>query len=127
MSEFEEFNGPMLEMGEEFAEEMLSQRWGHPARWPTPNVRAPKWLNFRSRKRERELLAGIEQATGLTEVTQEMRDLFWKELRKGQDVYEDAGGFFWRAYSVMLGFRSANTVYGYSDAVADLLKDSPNE
>lgn len=125
--EYEPFEGPMLEMGEEFALEVLEQRWGHPTQWPSPCERPPFWHQRRLRKRERDLVAGIKEATGLTKITLEMRKKYWRELRKGQDVYEDAGGFFWRAYAVMLGFRSAEPVYGYSEAAADLLKGKSND
>lgn len=122
--EFEECEAPFLEMGADFAYSVFEQEWGHPARWPSPSERPPSFFSFRAKKREREMISTITKATGFTKITDEMRRLYWRELRKGQDVYEDAGGYFERAYMVMLGYRQPDNVRTHESAAADLIAEA---
>ena len=69
----------------------------------------------------------VEQAEHVLETV--VANLGWpeihamqEELKRGQDVYEDAGGFFMRAYRRLFGLsRAATTVTNYRDAVAAML------
>ena len=46
------------------------------------------------------------------------------ELRRGQDIYEDAGGFFIRAYRMLFGLPRIDwEIQNYQQAVRTLLKD----
>ena len=46
---------------------------------------------------------------------------FQEELRKGQDIYEDAGGFFSRAIRALLGRSRVDPVTNYQDAARALI------
>lgn len=48
-----------------------------------------------------------------------------EELQRGQDIYEDAGGFFIRSYRRLFGLPKArNEVTTYRDAVRAMLKEA---
>lgn len=49
---------------------------------------------------------------------------FQDELAKGQDMREDAGGFFLRAIRALFGKPSRTTVENYRQAVARLLEEA---
>lgn len=69
----------------------------------------------------------VEQAEAVLETV--VANLGWhqihamqEELRRGQDIYEDAGGYFLRAYRRLFGLSRANTaVVNYRAAVAAML------
>lgn len=65
------------------------------------------------------MIAVIKSATGISTLTDEMRSLYWSELRKGQDIHEDAGGYFKRTYAAMLGFRQPSLVKTYADVITE--------
>lgn len=80
--------------------------------WPVPMERAPRFWEYRKSRRE----VPIHQALryiGADPLTQEMRDRFYRQVRIGQDVYEDAGGYVWRCWQAMLGlpYRRAEMPY----------------
>jgi hypothetical protein len=43
------------------------------------------------------------------------------ELRKGQDIYEDGGGFFLRAIKALFGVRKADPVTTYQTAAREMI------
>lgn len=47
---------------------------------------------------------------------------FQDELRKGQSIYEDAGGFFARAIGALFGRKPVETVVTYQDAAKALIR-----
>jgi len=46
---------------------------------------------------------------------------FYGELYKGQDIYEDAGGFFLRALRRLFGLKKRETVTTYKEAAQAML------
>ena len=48
---------------------------------------------------------------------------FHEELRRGQSVYEDAGGFFLRRVRKLFGISSNATVVTYQDAARALIRE----
>lgn len=84
-------------------EHVLRNEFGSLMDVPSPKCVRPLLWHFETRNRERRLVAAIFDATGLREITQDMRDRYWAEVRKGQDVYEDAGGYRMRCFEVMCG------------------------
>ena len=48
-------------------------------------------------------------------------EAFQKELHKGQDIYEDAGGYFMRAIRATFGVRRKDPVTNYQDAARALI------
>lgn len=83
---------------------------------------APKWWEFKKSRFERRLADGFKMF-GLPPITQEMRDMYWREVRKGQSVYEDAGGYMLRCWLVALG-ADCEEPYTYSEAISDLFEDA---
>jgi hypothetical protein len=68
-----------------------------------------------------EELAAIERAIdrmGWPEI-----HAFQEELRKGQDIYEDAGGYFIRAIKALFGVRPGDPVTAYQDAARAMLAE----
>jgi hypothetical protein len=49
---------------------------------------------------------------------------YHKELRRGQDIYEDAGGFFRRAIRALLGKSSPDPVVSYREAARALIREA---
>ncbi len=47
---------------------------------------------------------------------------FHAELRRGQDIYEDAGGFFMRAIRALFGIKPTDPVTNYQDAARALVE-----
>lgn len=103
-------------------EELLSaaeRTWGtHPMDWPdTPHYR-PRWWQFRAKR----LLREMEQVFGPIDDAAMLR--FWRERRKGQSAYEDAGGYLERCYIAMLG-GDVQEPLTYADAADALLRGEP--
>ena len=46
------------------------------------------------------------------------------ELKKGQDIHEDGGGFFLRAIRVLLGIQKPDVVTTYQTAATEMLKNA---
>jgi len=65
---------------------------------------------------EREALENAINRMGWDEI-----HAFQNELRKGQDIYEDAGGFFMRAIKALFGIKPTDTVTAYQDAARALV------
>jgi len=65
---------------------------------------------------EREALENAINRMGWDEI-----HAFQNELRKGQDIYEDAGGFFMRAIKALFGIKPTDTVTTYQDAARALV------
>jgi hypothetical protein len=73
----------------------------------------------------REELAALERAIdrmGWREI-----DAFHAELRKGQDVYEDAGGYFMRAIRALFGIAPPDPVLTYQNAARALVRKAIEE
>jgi hypothetical protein len=49
---------------------------------------------------------------------------YHEELRRGQDIYEDAGGFFQRAIRALLGKPSLDPIVSYREAARALLREA---
>lgn len=49
---------------------------------------------------------------------------FQAELRRGQDVCEDAGGFMLRAIKALFGIQPRNPVLTYQDAARAMIKEA---
>ncbi len=83
--------------------------------WPTPPRVKPRWWHFKAKRLETDLSKVFGQ------ISDEQRDAYWREIRKGQSVYEDAGGFVMRAYRAMAGL-PVEEPYTYPAAIHDLLE-----
>lgn len=77
-----------------------------------------RWWQWKELRYEWRLDEALE-AFGLPRITQEMRDAYWREVRKGQSVYEDAGGYLWRCWRAAFGL-PVEEPYTYKQAIADL-------
>lgn len=101
----------------DYVYELARSTWGdHPISWPHPPRSKPRWWQFRERKR----LAQMEYVFGVLDAAALRR--YWYEVRKGQSVYEDAGGYMLRCYQAMMGY-PVDEPYTYSRATADLLQN----
>lgn len=98
------------------------EHWGeaHPAQWPVPPHRRPSWWQFR----QKALLSDLETVFG--SLNDDALFRYWRERRKGQDIYEDAGGYLWRCYAAMAGFAVAPP-YTYAQAADDLASALPSK
>jgi hypothetical protein len=64
-----------------------------------PDIRPePPHFWQRSARLEEARLNASLRVHGFPPITQKARDTYWRELRKGQSVDEDAGGFLMRAW-----------------------------
>lgn len=52
---------------------------------------------------------------------------FHAELRRGQDIHEDAGGFMLRAIKRLFGIKSEIPVTTYQEAARAMFKDADND
>lgn len=86
---------------------------------PIPLRRKPRWWQFAARRYERNLDEGLAKL-GRGPVTEAMRNTYWFEVRKGQGIREDAGGYFWRCWAVALGVPVEDSGPNYRDAIHDL-------
>lgn len=103
-------------MSETMTERSANERWGeHPMEWPLPPHSRPRWWQFRTRR----TLADLEAVFGHLDNAALRR--WWVELRKGQSVYEDAGGYLLRCYEAMAG-REVEEPYTYEDAATAIRK-----
>jgi hypothetical protein len=83
-------------------------------------------LNALSPDEERVALERALDRMGWPEI-----DAFRDELRKGQDVYEDAGGYFMRAIKALFGIKPRDPMLTYQEAARALIEEasrvSPDE
>jgi hypothetical protein len=86
--------------------------------FPALGRKPARWWQLKARHFEARLDLAL-QLMGLPTVTQEMRDIYWAEVRKGQSVYEDAGGYLWRCWRAAFD-QSVNEPYTYDQVIADL-------
>ncbi|WP_157113124.1 hypothetical protein [Bradyrhizobium embrapense] len=85
--------------------------------WPCiPRTRA-RWWQFRAR-REDKLVDSALAAIGRGPFTPEMSRVFWEQVRYGQDICEDAGGYDWRCWCAALGLPFRRPTFTYSGYVA---------
>jgi hypothetical protein len=86
----------------------------------------PTILNALSPDAERVALERALDRMGWPEI-----DAFRDELRKGQDVYEDAGGYFMRAIKALFGIKPRDPMLTYQEAARALIEEasrvSPDE
>ena len=81
--------------------------------WPCiPRARA-RWWQFRARQVDK-LVDGALTAIGRGPYTPFMSALFWEQVRYGQDVCEDAGGYDWRCWCAALGLPFKHPTCTYS-------------
>lgn len=98
--------------------EAAAVKWGpHPMGWLVPPLGRVAWWRRERRRHLRELEAVFGP------LGEDARVAFFAELRKGQSVDEDAGGYLLRCYRAMLGL-PVQPPYTYSEAAADLLRDA---
>jgi hypothetical protein len=93
-------------------EQMLADaeaEFGHPMHWPCPPMTMPRWYEFSKKRRLRE----VERWFG--PLCQEDLDAFQTENRKGQSVYEDAGGYALRCYRALVALHT-DEPYTYEQA-----------
>jgi hypothetical protein len=93
--------------------EAMDRRYNHPSQWPYPAPKPPRWWHFKDKARERELKA----VSGLT-LTANERWWYWREVWKGQSVYDDVGGAVIRRYRAMFGLATEPVV-----TQADVLRE----
>lgn len=82
--------------------------------WPTIPMYRPAWWQWRVRRLELRINDALA-TVGRGPVTEYMRRAYWREVRRGQGIYEDAGGYSWRCYAVMLGLDVDAPGPGYGD------------
>lgn len=80
--------------------------------WPDIQPFPPKWWQRSARKREARVNAALA-SIGHGPLTDDMRRFYWRQVRIGQDVFEDAGGYCWRCWLAALGlaFRQPQNTY----------------
>jgi hypothetical protein len=100
---------------------IMWESYGHPAKWPVPEKTKPWFWERTQRRKERELM----DISGL-ELNVVERDRFWQEVRKGQDVHEDAGGALIRHYRAMFGLVTPD-VRTQARALAEMLDDAKGQ
>lgn len=81
--------------------------------WPNIPRKKPGILDRSDRKLENRINAALS-SIGHGPITEEMREVYWKEVRKGQSFYEDAGGYCARCWAVTLGYQEPEAINGYS-------------
>lgn len=101
-------------------EERLSAAFGnpHPMNWPDPPHPTERKFGkalarFNADMEEHDLPTFSERAV----------EVFWQERAKGQDVYEDCGGFLLRPWLIALGSRPAYGVTTHQDFATSLIED----
>lgn len=94
--------------------------------WPIPYSEKPGFFDRAKRKRERKIRDALAQL-GLCEgkhISDAQRDLFWREVRLGQAVFEDASTAMWRPWQVILGLREPTQGHeNYADAARRLVQE----
>lgn len=92
--------------------------WGmHPSSWPRPPMERPRWWQRKAVRR----LCELEDVFG--HLSDNALQCYWIEVRKGQDIYEDAGGYMLRCYMAMIG-KDVIKPYTYEDAAADMIESA---
>lgn len=95
--------------------------WGpHPFSWPCPPEKRPRWWQRKAVQRLREL----EAVFGHLDDNALQR--YWQEARKGQSVYEDAGGYMIRCYEAMIG-KQTDEPTPYDSYLANILSGALNQ
>lgn len=93
--------------------ELAERTWGpHPANWPRPPLKRPRFWQRQSVKKIRELEAVFGR------LSNESLQRYYEEAERGQSVYEDCGGYFLRCYRAMIG-ESVIVPYTYQQALED--------
>lgn len=69
--------------------------------WPMIPREKPRWWQRRMRRVERSINETIA-SVGHDPITEEDRAAYWKQVRMGQGIYEDAGGYIWRCWCAAL-------------------------
>lgn len=85
-----------------FMEHRANHKWNttHPMDWPTPPRKIPHWFNIVG------FIKLVEMEEVFGRINQSDLDRFWAEMRKGQSVYEDAGGYLVRCYAALMGLET---------------------
>lgn len=98
----------------------LSAAFGkpHPMDWPDP----PSVTDRKFGKALARFNADLEEF-GLPTFSERAVQVFWQERAKGQDVYEDCGGFLLRCWLVALDAKPAPHVTTHSDFAASLIEE----
>lgn len=86
----------------------------HPSDWPFPCEIKPRFWQRKGRSMDRE----VTKVFGRFDEAD--RRAFWKEIRKGQGIYEDAGGFLLRAYRAFVNL-PVEPPYTLDEAINDRL------
>lgn len=101
-------------------EARLSAAFGnpHPMDWPDP----PHPTERKFGKALARFNADLEEF-GLPTFSERAVEIFWQERAKGQDVYEDCGGFLLRCWLVALDANPAPHVTTHGDFASSLIED----
>lgn len=89
--------------------------------WPAFPPERARWWQVWLWDRDAKIDAAMK-AIGWPRFTNQMCRRYWKQVRYGQDVCEDAGGYLWRCWCAALGlpFREPSCTYsGYIGAGED--------
>lgn len=89
--------------------------------WPAIPPTKPGLLQFRIRAREARIVEALKKC-GFGPITRTMRYEFWRNVRIGQDVYEDAGGYMWRCWKAALGLPYQRPQDPYSGIIRHAMK-----
>lgn len=111
-----DFNAETDTINEAVLARVAEEFGDHPIHWPVPPRVVPRWWQFKRARQWREACAAFGN------LSQADLDAFWAEARKGQSVYEDAGGSMSRCYRAMLALPT-EAPYTYNDALSDLLRE----
>lgn len=85
--------------------------------WPAIPRAAPRWWQRGLKAEEKRINAALA-AVGRRPITDEAREIFWREIRKGQDISEDAGGYKWRCWCAALGLPHRPATLTYSGFIS---------
>ncbi len=96
--------------------EVLSKHFGTTIHgWPPIPIERARWWQVWLWERDSIIDAALH-TIGRTPFTAQMGRRYWRQIRFGQDVCEDAGGYVWRCWCAALGlpFREPTCTYsGY--------------
>lgn len=83
--------------------------------WPPPSRKKPYFINFLAARRERLIC----QVLGLDEITEDMRERFWRQMGEGQG-YTDATGYRERCWLAMMRLPFLPSSVSYSAIMYDV-------
>lgn len=95
---------------------------GHPMDWPVIYPTRPRWYHFKRRREEQRVIDALAKIGFyprlLSAYSRGDRRAFHEQLRRGQGVNEDAGGYRLRCWLALLGLPFTPAL-SYAQASAD--------